>query len=686
MSASLKSRTGIALATLPDLLPLAVAAFSLPTVLLLVLGQFHPWLVIPVGAVAAALAVWRVGPERIERPRSTVIWSALALVVALSSFLANAYLSSQDIVVVRDPSLYAATAQWLAGHSSLPIPTASDVFAGTPGLLEASPGFQVHAGGGAVDPQGSHLTQALVALVGAVFGQGALLKANAALGALALLAFFGLTRRFAGGGWALLVTVALAISMPMLHLSRAVFTEPLTLAMVVGGLSMLWRAQHSRGRWEAAAAGLILGAAALARIDGSVSLLFLVILVAFSLALAPPPERAAVGSWSAALLAGAAPPTAVGFLDLERLAPGYAVDLSPQLGRIQQGFLALVLVSLVVVLLGWRTHLLDRVLGLRWLPALAGGGVFGYALLLASRPLWLERHGTPLYYQASLGNLQKALREAVDPSRSYDENTVTWLSWYYGWPVLGLATVGLTVLTFRCVRDRDLTLVPVLTLLGLVGSLYFWQVSIVPDQIWAIRRFVPVVIPLLLLTAAYALSLLWSHLGRRQLIGRLVVGGLAIAVVVMPFRTSQPLATTRQAVPQLAQIRSVCQLLPVDAAVLLADPSAAEEYAVTLRAYCNVPTIGLAQPIPVNLALARERAAAHGRTTWVLTTAGGAVPLAPGSPTAGTATTLGKWSERLEGPPRREHRYRKTLFLGQVEPDGLVRLVPLPPVGPPEAE
>ena len=681
MPSSLRSRIGTALYAAPDLLPLAVAAFSVPTVLLLVLGQFRPAVVLPLGALCAGLALWRIGPERGDRSRPAVLWSALALGAALFSLLGNAYLSSQDIVVVRDPSLYAATAQWLAEHSSLPIPTAREVFAGTPGLIDASPGFHVHKGGGSLDPQGSHLTQALIALVGAVLGQGALLKANAVLGALALLAFFGLARRFAGDSWALLVMVALGISMPVLNLSRAVFTEPLTLAMVVGGLSMLHRAQRSRRTWEAAAAGLILGTSSLARIDGSVSLLFLVVLVAFSLALAPRAERFAVASWSAALAGGAAVPAAVGLLDLSRLAPGYARDLSAEVRQIQHGFLVLAVLGLVLVLLGWRTHLVERALSQRWLPALAAGGVLAYSLLLASRPLWLERHGTLAYYQPSLATLQQSLREQVDPSRSYDENTVTWLSWYYGWPVLGLAAVGLAVLTFRCLRDRDLTLVPVLTLLGSVGSLYLWKASIVPDQIWAIRRFIPVVVPLLLLAAAYALSLLWS----RRLVGRLVAGGLAVAVVVLPFRTSQPLATTRQGVPQLAQVRSVCQLLPADAAVLMADPAAAEQYAPTVRAYCDVPTVGLAKPIPATLALARQRAAAHGRTTWVLTTEPGAVPLAVGSPTAGTATTLGKWSELLEGPPTREHRYKRTLYLGQVEPDGLVRLVTLPMVEPPEA-
>ena len=679
MSASVTSRPGLALVALPDLLPVAVAAFSVPTVVLLLLGQFHPWLVIPAGLICAGVMVWRLGVQDQTVARSAVTWSVLALGLALASLAGNAYLSAQDIIVIRDPSMYAVTAQWLAEHSSLPIPSASGIFAGANGLSDVPLGFQPHVGGQAVDPQGNHLTQALTALVGAVAGQSALLKANAALGAVALLAFFGLARRFADGGWALVVTLALAVSLPMLHFSRAVFTEPLTLAMVVGGLSMLWRAQRSRRPLEAAAAGLTLGASALARIDGSVSLLFLVVLVALGLALAPKAQRLAELRWSVALLGGAAVPSVLGYVDLKRLAPGYARDLSVQLGLIEKAVTGLAVLSVVLVVLAWRTSLLERVLNLRWLPRVAAGTVVAYAVLLATRPLWIERHANLPAFYPSLAALQKALRESVDPSRSYDENTVTWLSWYFGWPALVMATVGLSVLAFRCVRDRDLTLLPLLLLVASVGTLYFSKASIFPDQIWAIRRFLPVVVPMLLIAAAYALALMWARRG----VVRLVAGLLGVAVVALPLVTSLPLAGVRERVPQLAQVRSVCNLLPANAAVLMADEVAASQYAITLRSYCNVPTIGLVGPTAATLALARQQAASRGRTTWVLATKADQLPLGAGSPTAGTRTVVTKWQELLEGPPSEPHRFTTTLYLGEVSPDGTVQLSVLPAVGPP---
>jgi hypothetical protein len=46
--------------------------------------------------------------------------------------------------------------------------------------------------------------------------------------------------------------------------------------------------------------------------------------------------------------------------------------------------------------------------------------------------------------------------------------------------------------------------------------LYVTVPSIVPDQIWAMRRYLPVVIPGLLLAAAVVLGLLGAPLARRH--------------------------------------------------------------------------------------------------------------------------------------------------------------------------
>ena len=641
-----------------------MAGLSLPTMVLLITGEFHTWLTIVLGVVAAVAVCLVVGPDRRTVSRFEVVSTVVAVVGAGFWVVVNAMLSSQDIVVSRDPATYANTSQWLAQHASLPIPTAAGIFHGVPGLLDASLGFQAVAGGGAVDPQGNHLVIALVALVGGVFGSTALLKANCLLGGLALLAFFGLLKRFVGPGWALFGMVVLGGSMPMLHFSRSVFTEPFTLAMVMGGLSLLWRA-HDTGRLrDFAAAGLVLGTSAMARIDGSVTLLFVPLLVTLLVALAPKGQWRPAGRRALALVAGVAVPSAIGLIDLQQLAPGYADDLATELGEVQKALAALLALGIVFVVIDRRFRLLDRLLSRRWLPAAAAGGVVLYAAVLASRPLWYVGHGFAPAGNPSIGALQKALSLKVEPTRSYDELSVNWLAWYYGWPMLVAAVLGLAFLVHRCLTRRDLQLAPVVLLLLIVGSLYFWRVSIIPDQIWAVRRFLPVVIPLLLLSALVAAAQLWA----RGLVPRVLSGLLAAALIVIPLVVTRPLVKVREYVPQLDQIRAVCDALPARAAVLLIDDAAQQQYAVTLRSYCGVDTVGLTASTPAVLALARTTAAASGHSAWVLTTSPKGLP--DGTP--GFTAALLKWPERIKEAPRIPAAFTTRLYLGEIGADGSV--------------
>src|SRR5207237_8327803 len=89
--------------------------------------------------------------------------------------------------------------------------------------------------------------------------------------------------------------------------------------------------------------------------------------------------------------------------------------------------------------------------------------------------------------------------------------------------------------------------------------------SLTADQIWSIRRFLPIVIPGFLIGAAYVGRRLVRY-GRGAQIG---VGVLCLTALVLTLRTAQPLATTREGVPQLAEMENVCHNLPANAAVVV---------------------------------------------------------------------------------------------------------------------
>ena len=76
--------------------------------------------------------------------------------------------------------------------------------------------------------------------------------------------------------------------------------------------------------------------------------------------------------------------------------------------------------------------------------------------------------------------------------------TAAWLSWYVSWPLLIAGAAALSwLIAGRASRDPGATLV--VALLAVVGLHYLWNPLEPSVHIWAMRRFVPVVLPLLML-------------------------------------------------------------------------------------------------------------------------------------------------------------------------------------------
>ncbi len=93
-----------------------------------------------------------------------------------------------------------------------------------------------------------------------------------------------------------------------------------------------------------------------------------------------------------------------------------------------------------------------------------------------------------------------------------------------------MAIVQWVIAMAFAVRHRMVYLLPVLVMIGGFSAMYFWNQSITPDHFWAIRRFMPIILPAAIVLAA---SLGWMIVSRvpspwrRVLIG---VAALALAV------------------------------------------------------------------------------------------------------------------------------------------------------------
>ncbi len=127
---------------------------------------------------------------------------------------------------------------------------------------------------------------------------------------------------------------------------------------------------------------------------------------------------------------------------------------------------------------------------------------------------------------------------AIEPTRTYAENTVTWLSYYLTWPLLALAAVGLAVLAYRAIAAKA-------EVVGLPGRRARAQPAvlsrgpqIVPDQLWAIRRFEPATLPGLAIAAGVGAWWVAHLIGQRwPSVSNRAMSIAAIVVVAAPVTT-----------------------------------------------------------------------------------------------------------------------------------------------------
>lgn len=664
------------ISALPDLIASAFAGFAFPAIVLLLAGHFSPAWVLTLGLAGAALAVRVCGLPAVPVDRRTVICTLAAVGILFAWVAVGWSFTAQNLFAHRDPATYELAGRWLMDHSRMPIQVHPEVFGFPVGYDSASAGFG-QAGPSSVYAQGNHLLPAMLAAAGWVFGPASVLKANVVFTAAGLLTVFGLGRRVVGPVPALLAMTALAVSMPMLFVSRDTYSEPLALLFVVGGLGLLQRAVESRRLRDFALAGFVLGMAAPVRIDSNVSMLAVEGAAAVLLVFAPPGRRRRVAGQVGALFAAAALPILLGWLDVTRLAFGYYRDERHHIVPIfEVGAVLLVLLPLVV-LIGWHPSVRRRIAAPAFpqrAVAVAGVLIAATFAFLASRPLWMVAHGK---YLSAVPEIQRRAGDAPDGTRTYTEHTVSWLAMYLGWPTVVLGVIGYFLLLRRAVRRRSLATVGMLAVGLTLTLLYLVSAQITPDQPWAMRRYVPVVIPLLLIAASYTLAALYRYRGwARTGWVRGVAAAGAVIMLAYPIVVTAPVAGIREEVPQLAQVRRLCAVVSPHGAVVLADRTA-WSYMQTMRSYCGVPAIGLIGASPSMLTDVRQSAAEHGRQLYLIATNPAAItfaPLAaPSVPYSQVRTT--RWPSTLHSPPSGPDYEQVAVYLATVRPDGFAEPV-----------
>jgi hypothetical protein len=479
------------------------------------------------GALLAALALVWVMP-----PFDTSLYGADSSVYAGSGL----HLARHGEIAYDDPSLDAMP---LAARRS---------FFPSYGREAGQPPFVRLAGGlllsdltePVVLPAFHHLLSVWVALAWSIGGDAALGAPAVYFAALALWAIAVFAHGLGGGVAAMSVALLLALSAPQLWYSRFLMPEIPSQYFLWAGLVAGVESLRTSGARLGVAAGLGLGMAGLMRLDGLAH-----IIAALAL------WRALAGGW----------PSGRGFL--------------PAFG------------TLVVWALAHQalfpTHYLAEVLGTlrqsaaRLQPTLRALGLAAIAGVVTRGRL----SGTArLLLRAGALAVFAAYGIATTVSTRPDlPTTLGWLVSYAGWPVLVAGVIGFGLWLRRAsgAAERFALLLGVIVLAQL-----FYDPRVTPAPLWAIRRFLPVAIPVLLLGAALTAAALWQ---RRRALG-------AAGLVLLAFGATGGSALSYRAPAfqnGIDHVRALGALLPRNAIVVV-DPRFALQSQIHIALWSAVDT------------------------------------------------------------------------------------------------
>jgi 4-amino-4-deoxy-L-arabinose transferase-like glycosyltransferase len=580
--------------SLPLAVPVALGVFACVGVLLLLLGLLNGPLIWIIG-IPGALVAWLVTAKydiSVEKPGASKdkrLVNILMLLFIVGWVGFNVRYTSQHLITERDPGVYTTASIWVAQGSNLEI-SPSNVFDNSNGVRSYSGGYAPNNDKPpALNAQGAHTLPVLIGLSGRIVGSEHMLRLTVLFGAMALLAMYSLVRLMVKPAWAFVAVATLSASLPLIYFSRDTYTEPLLATFTLSALALLWSAQSSQrlGLWFLA--GILSGAGVLVRIDAFMSVAAVLAGAIIYLCLASPAERNKRSAQVATLISGTTLVALIGWLDVSNLSVSYYRNQWPNYIKPQVELIGLILLcGVLAVAVSWRTNALQRLdrLTNHWrghAVALTTLVVLG---IIASRPFWYTTYATRKIVDESGRYAQS------EPFRAYIEGTFNWIIWYVG-PVMAICgVIGLAIMGYRATQRRGLLFVtPFLVFVG-TTCFYLIRPAIFPDQIWAARRFLPVIFPAMCIAGVIALEHLYG-LRRRKILGldgKTVATVLATLAVVGPLFVSQPFLFTREAT-WYAPVSAVCEVTSQNDAILWVG-SAGTQLLEATKSVCGVNAQG----------------------------------------------------------------------------------------------
>jgi hypothetical protein len=395
-----------------------------------------------------------------------------------------------------------------------------------------------------------------------------------------------------------------------------------------------WRARLGQQRWAgpsqatmlAALGGLALGLTTVVRVDALNALLPVIPLIGILFAARKP-------QWlplSLGTAAGVGYGLAAGYV----LARPYLDSLASwtrAFGIIAAGVALVTLDVALVMRFAAPRRLVRRGLAappLRWLPEAVAALTVVAVIAFAVRPyVQTVRGDTNKSMISYVGYLQRLAGLPLDPRRLYAEDTLYWVIWYIGVPAVLLGTFGMAILGRRVVRSLATWHDPgggarvwglVLLTIGWVAVTVLWRPAVAPDQPWASRRLVTVVLPGLILVAVWTAAWLTSQARQRgasplasAAVAAFCVGALLLPTALTTFgvgvtrsgsTTATPssagLALKQTSAGELSAVNRLCAAIGPSASVVILDQRTGDRFTQLIRGICDTPTARMIRPSP----------------------------------------------------------------------------------------
>jgi hypothetical protein len=394
-----------------------------------------------------------------------------------------------------------------------------------------------------VVPEFFHLFPAFGAYLFQAMGVKGALATPPVFGILATLAVFFVLRRLFGGPPALLGALLLAVNVIQVWFGRYPVTETASQFLIFTGLLCVWHWEQRGSAAFAALAGAALGLAILARIDNA---LLVAPVVAYLLVRWARRDLPGGQAWAFltpfALLAFHA------FTHAAFWSRKYLLELATRPYWRQPPVVwlfAAALLVLLILLVHARGPALFRGAAARG-EALRAGMVAAVALLALYlyflRPVlsaWAGADGvhatglTPWVPDRPLEEAGWLKALGFRRLAAHDAQSFVRLGWFVTPLGLALAVMGLMLAVWRWQRTY---LLPVMVTLAFAGF-YFYKIRIYNDYFFALRRFVPVVLPMALGLAAFLLV----RMGARGGVRRAVAAMLALVLFASFLLRTAPL-------------------------------------------------------------------------------------------------------------------------------------------------